>query len=246
MLGQKNKTHIVVVKDTAPLIETATRADLTAGQIAVFKNGSATAIDGTTDLTSGDQFKVVFKDVEGNIIESPTYKYDNIISKTAANYAAATEQKTYIGYNGTAGSIEVINNNLYYVRMYIKPMDKFGFVQQKVQFGVYQSDANATQAEIAHGISENLAFNLSREPEKLRTGKDVVTVELVNSGTSTATSGGVVGVVGAVGVSPNSCSLDGPNTSVVVGVVYLIPAASNCFFIIACLDGSFSSANIFE
>ena len=71
MIGQKNISQIIVGKDLAPLAETATRADLSAGQIGVFKNGSSTAIDGTTDLTTGDRFKIVFKNVDGNIIESP-------------------------------------------------------------------------------------------------------------------------------------------------------------------------------
>lgn len=185
MLGQKNKTHIVVVKDTAPLIETATRADLTAGQIAVFKNGSATAIDGTTDLTSGDQFKVVFKDVEGNIIESPTYKYDNIITKTAANYSAATEQKTYIGYNGTTGSITVANSDIYTVRLLRKDYSKtWGEHGSFKLVGTYQSDASATQTEIADALVANMYKNLLVEKQK--SGTWVTKVGRINSSTVTA------------------------------------------------------------
>ena len=60
MLGQKNKTHIVVGKDLALLAEGSTRASLVAGTIGIFANGSATAIDGTTDLAAGDKFKVVY------------------------------------------------------------------------------------------------------------------------------------------------------------------------------------------
>jgi len=185
MLGQKNKTHIVVVKDTAPLIETATRADLTAGQIAVFKNGSATAIDGTTDLTSGDQFKVVFKDVEGNIIESPTYKYDNILTKTAANYSAATEQKTYIGYNGTTGSIAVANSDIYTVRLLRKDYSKtWGEHGSFKLVGTYQSDASATQTEIADALVANMYKNLLVEKQK--SGTWVTKVGRINSAAVTA------------------------------------------------------------
>lgn len=154
---------------------------------------SGKVVDATGTLPS--KFKIGVKLTSGVIQWTDLIDANSIKSINTNRYVAAAAPVDYIGFNGTSGSIEVINNNLYYIRMYLKPMDKFGFVQQKVQFGVYKSDASATQAEIAFGLAENLAFNLSREPEKLRTGKDVVTVELVNSGTSIATSGGTIGVV---------------------------------------------------
>lgn len=159
----------------------------------VVVDAAGTVIDATGTLPA--KFKIGVKLTSGVIQWTDLIDAGSIRSINTNRYVAAAAPLDYIGFNGTSGSIEVINNNLYYIRMYITPMDKFGFVQQKVQFGVYNSDSNATQAEIAHGLAENLAFNLSREPEKLRTGKDVITVELVNSGTSTATSGGTIGVV---------------------------------------------------
>lgn len=198
MQKERNIGEILIVKSVAATADMEGAnvdgflSTLAVGEPVVV-NAAGTVIDATATLPA--KFKIGVKLTSGVIQWTDLIDANSIKSINTNRYVAAAAPVDYIGYNGTSGSIEVINNNLYYVRMYIKPMDKFGFVQQKVQFGVYQSDANATQAEIAHGISENLAFNLSREPEKLRTGKDVVTVELVNSGTSTATSGGVVGVV---------------------------------------------------
>jgi len=209
MLGQVNKTHMVVVKDIAPLAETETRADLEVGQIGVFKNGVATAIDGTTDLTAGDQFKVVFMDVDGNIVESPLYEYDLIKTKTAAVYAAGAEQLTYIGYNGTTGSITATNSDIYTIRVlrndWSKTWGEHGFFKFAAS---YESDASATQAEVADALVANMAKNF--EEEKLKSGVEVTRVGMINSAAVTAANGfkNTQDVTVVNGVAAVTCTTD--------------------------------------
>jgi hypothetical protein len=185
MLGQKNKTHIIVGKDLAPLTETQTRDNLSVGQIGVFKNGKTTAIDGTTDLTAGDRFKIVYKDVDGNIVESPMYDYDLLKRKKAKNYAASTEQLSYLGYNGTTGTLEVTNSNDYIIHMFRKDWSKtWGEHSNYKLASAFTSDATATEYEVAVGLTANAVKNF--EEEKLRSGTTVTTVGLINSTAVTA------------------------------------------------------------
>ena len=187
MLGQKNITHIIVGKDDAPVAATETRADMIAGQIGVFKVGSATAIDGDTDLVAGDRFKIVYKDVDGNLVESPLIDYDNIVSKSAVPYAADTEQKTYIGYNGTTGSITVTNSDEYYIHLDRKDGSKtWGEHTLYKLLAAYRSDASATQTEIADALVVNAVKNLA--VEKTRSGRAVNQVGRISSATVTATN----------------------------------------------------------
>jgi len=167
MLGQKNKTHMIVGKDLALLTETQTRANLVAGKIGVFKNGSATAIDGTTDLTTGDRFKVVYMNVDGDIIESPMYDYDLLTKKNAKNYVAGTEQKTYVGYNGTSGSIAVANSDIYHIHIMRKDWSAtWGEHGSFKLAGAYESDASATQTEIADVLVLNMVKNFVDETKQ--------------------------------------------------------------------------------
>lgn len=187
MLGQKNITHVVVGKDTALVGETATRAGMTIGQIGVFKAGSTTAINGTTDLVAGDRFKVVFKNVDGYLVESPLISYDNIIYKNAVAYAVDAEQKTYIGYNGTTGSITVSNSDDYYIHLDRKDSSKtWGEHTLYKLLAAYKSDATATQTEIADALVLNAVKNLAIE--KMRSGRAVNQVGRINSATVAATN----------------------------------------------------------
>ena len=188
MLGQKNKTYMVVGKDLAPLAETETREDLATGQIGIFKNGSNTAIDGTTDLAAGDRFKVVYKDVDGKILESPMYDYSLIQKKSAANYLASTEQKTYIAYNGTSGSINLSNNDVYHIHVIRKDWSKTWNEHGSFKLGgVYESDSDATQTEIADALFTNLVKNFAIE--RLKSGVTVTSVVRINSAAVTALNG---------------------------------------------------------
>ena len=219
MLSQKNKTHVVVGKDLALLAEGSTRASLVAGTIGVFANGSQTSIDGTTDLTTGDKFKIVYMNVDGNIIESPMYDYDLIQSKKAANYSAPAEQKTAIGFNGTSGSITVANSDIYHIhitrRDYSKTLAEHGLFKL---LAAYESDASATQTEIAWALLANVVKNL--EVEKQKSGVTVTKAGMLNSNTAVTTNdfaGNCVVVNGSKYITVASSGQYATNTDIAVG-----------------------------
>lgn len=219
MLSQKNKTHVIVGKDLAPLGESAGRDSLANGQIGVFKNGSSLAIDGTTDLAAGDKFKIVYKNVDGYIIESPMYDYDLLLKKKAVNYAAGTEQKTAIGFNGTTGSIAVSNSDVYHIHMTRK--DSSATLAEHGLFklvAAYQSDATATQTEIMQALLANAIKNFSLE--KAKSGVEVTKVGLINSNTVTLTNdfaGNCTVVNGSKAITVTSSGQYATNTDIVAG-----------------------------
>lgn len=88
----------------------------------------------------------------------------------------ATEQIDYVGYNGSTGSLDVINSNIYTLRLYILESTINGFMQQKVKEGFYKSTSSATQQAVARGLVQSLIKNYSREPVQ-----DIV-FERINAG----------------------------------------------------------------
>lgn len=162
MIAQANITSIVIGKDDNLASSTETRDDLIAGQIGVFKVGSKTAT--TSALSAGERFQIVYKRVDGALIESPVINYSHIKDKTAEGTpAAAVQNVLYIGYNGTSGSIAVSNNENYVVHYTWDDFTKSTGIGKPVKFTAYKSSASATQVEIADGLALNLNDNSKRE-----------------------------------------------------------------------------------
>ena len=87
-------------------------------------------------------------------------------SYKGAAYAAATEQVTYIGYNGTGEAIDVINSNVYLTRIIRQDTQATFLNKEMMKFGTFKSSASASQSEIALGLASSLIANFKREPEK--------------------------------------------------------------------------------
>lgn len=113
-------------------------------------------------------------------------EWSDLLHKSKSAYAAATVQKVVVGYNGTSGSIEVNNSDEYLLAIgYRDSLAQFGN-KTLYKYAQYASTASATQYAIANGlhttfVSANLKDNLFY-------------MEKLNSGTSIATSAGVLSV----------------------------------------------------
>ena len=196
MISEKNVANLLIVKNvnttqTAGTNISAAISGMNVGESTIVSPGGV-IVDAAGTLPK--EFKIGTKLSSGKIQWSDLLKAKDIKSIVTKRYAAATLQTDYVGYNGTDGSIDAISNNIYTLRLYMLPLDLAGFAQQKIKRGVYKSDATASQAEIADGVALNLIQSLSKEPEKIKFGTDNIKVELVNSGTSIATSGGTIAV----------------------------------------------------
>jgi hypothetical protein len=197
MQKERNISEILIAKSvaaTADMENTSVNnhvAAMNVGELVII-SPSGTVVDATGTLP--ESFKIGVKLSDGTMQWSDTIQSKGISRISSTKYIAPTLLVDYVGYNGTTGAIDTINNNLYYLRLNFLPTDAAGFAMQEIRWGGYKSDSTTTQSEVAHGVAENLIGNLSRLPEKQANGIDIVKVELVNSGTSIATSGGVISV----------------------------------------------------
>lgn len=186
MRTEKNVAQIFVGD---AVVKSHTIDALETNEIALIVEGETTSDDLSDALGSGETFRVVLKDSNGKL------HFSNRINPDSANYrtlkqaqSAATEQIEYIGYNGTSGSIDVINSNVYAVRLDLIGTTVKEFNRRYIKEGFYESGASATEYAIATGIAKSLTQNFSREAEK------DLKAERVNSGTGVATAGGAVSV----------------------------------------------------
>jgi len=99
--------------------------------------------------------------------KSDMLSFANVTRISHRAYAAATQQSDYLGYNGTSGSIEVFNNNLYMVDVYVEDYLTSSHDGRYIKHFQYKSDATATQAEIAIGLAGSAVNNWSREAKNV-------------------------------------------------------------------------------
>lgn len=147
--------------------------------IAKDMNRAATSID---TLANGE---VALFDLNGNLLEASTTATQFVIAQgratgvpfispvinktgltgTVKKYSAASEQTTYIGYNGTSGDIVDIDDNVYLVRFYFNEIDAQGFNQQRVKHFEYKSGnlTSGDASDVALGIAASVAANFKRE-----------------------------------------------------------------------------------
>lgn len=100
------------------------------------------------------------------LISGPAAKA-NVITANAklTMFAAKSEQVDVLGYDGTSGSIQAINNNLYHIRVNLNQSITSNIGGLYVKHGIYESDATAAQWEIAQGLTESLINDFSKETD---------------------------------------------------------------------------------
>ena len=88
-----------------------------------------------------------------------------ISSSGSADYTADTQQLTYVGYNGSSGSLDVFDQNTYMINLEIMDEDVATVPYPYMKHGVYASSSNATQEEVAFGLVHSLVANFQREAQ---------------------------------------------------------------------------------
>ena len=97
--------------------------------------------------------------------------------------ATSTEQVSYVGYNGTTGSMDSTPNNFFIVKLEHTPNAfLYGKRPASYKYGTYQSSASTSQAQIANGLTASLVQNFRAN----RTTDWRVFSEVTNSGARTA------------------------------------------------------------
>ena len=219
MITQNNVLHVQIAKDVART-SSVTIGTLANGETALFN------VDGTllTTASTVDRFVIVQgRGTTNPPLISPVIKKGKVLSYKAVAYSAPVEQITYIGYNGTSGAIEEINDNTYLARISRKDLEKTFGNKHMLKFGVYKSDSSATQEEIAKGLTESFIANFKREPE------ETIKFERVNSGTQTDIGTGVNNVTftkGSTTISSSGPIDDATGSTALAAGVYIVVGTS--------------------
>jgi hypothetical protein len=146
--------NLAVIADTTLVNDISTLAD---GNIALLDKDNKSINSGSLTATQVVRF------VQRNgseLVYSPYFKVGDATCKLSG-YTAPTEQVSYIGYNGSAGSLDVIDNTNFIVNIQLKDATR-GSVYQK--FGAYRSVTSATQVQIATGLTQSLIRQFANEP----------------------------------------------------------------------------------
>lgn len=212
-------------------------AALTSGEV-IITSESGTIVD-STNVANFSKLKFTqYRGADSIPNTSDVIDLKRVKRISAVPYRAATEQSVVIGYNPatTAGGIDVLNLNTYYLRVYDKADSKLGFAQQDITQSHMVSDSSATQAEIAIKLVDILTANVDRKADcKLL-------VECVGD-ISGATAGAVIGEVTFTNGS-NAATFDGTaaiGEYVAAGnVVYLVTSVVGN---VAFLDREFTGAS---
>lgn len=169
MFTENNVLHVEIAKNLARTANVQITDPSNA--TTYIKDGETvlTAIDGTI-LTTATVMPPEFVVVQGRgagkpLLQSPVIKRGKLLNYKISTEADGVEQVSYIGYNGTSGAINVINDNVYLARINRQDLQKTFGNKQMLKFGVYKSDASATKAEIVHGLVDSFIANFKREAE---------------------------------------------------------------------------------
>lgn len=166
MYTQKNVNYLVIGGTANKETTLNTISAMNTGEIGIFTPEGVRITEATAATSAAAEFEIVAKLADGTIQKSPKYKKADIVKATRKVYAAGTVQTDYLGYNGTTGSIDVINSNLYKINIQVQELLKSNSDGRKVKFGIYESSSAATQAEIGAGLLKSLINNFDREYEK--------------------------------------------------------------------------------
>lgn len=196
------------------------------GEIGIFTPAGARVTEATAATI--DRFIIVKKTANGGVpLVSNTINKKDLISVKRIVYTPQVEQVHNIGYNGTSGSIEAINDNEYHIRLSMRAeyVDNHGGLYMK--HGFYNSDITTTQYEVASNLLVNLQNEFSKEPEQK------ILFEMLSSDAGTATTGTVTAVKGSKTVVASV-----PGDFQAGGLLRLGTATTSAVYKVASISGS--------
>jgi hypothetical protein len=103
-LNENYIKHAVVVPNILPNTTATTASQLNANEVAILETGKTTFTTLGTILSAGTKFSIYKKFSDGSIMKTPELTFGSYTGKSVVN-VLGTEQVSYIGYNGTSGSL---------------------------------------------------------------------------------------------------------------------------------------------
>lgn len=155
MITQNSATRTLVgkrISRTSGLAATqVSPSSIAAGEVVV-TDAAGKILDSTTVLTAKEIVVVQGQGSTKPLIKSDVIKLGKLISYKGKKTAAAVEQVSYIGYNGTSGSIDAITSNLYFARIaMLNEQNTFGNRVMYENFK-YETGTSTSQKAVAQGL----------------------------------------------------------------------------------------------
>lgn len=123
---------------------------------------------------------------DGEFILSSEIQGDTVSKYTGTNYAAPTEQVTYVGYDGSNASFDIANDaeSDYRLRIAIKDDIRIHGQRKTLQDFFYTTGTATAAEDIAFGILKQTDTSNQRAEDRNWFLKDLVKVEVVIKGTA--------------------------------------------------------------
>lgn len=167
------------------VLDSSATTYLADGEVVVLKGDYSALTPGST-VADSDSITIVQRSgataSTANLIRSPKITGANVTVYKGVNFIPAQEQVAYIGYNGSAGSIDTINSNNYQIRVTFKHDKELWSEQNNINFHEFVSDSSTTQSEVAAGFAKQYAQIYPASNADIK-------VERVSDGTFTALGG---------------------------------------------------------
>ena len=169
MINEKNCTYLFVGNVTNGYADNADVdiATMPAGSVVLVKTDQTTVKSEEGALVSGTTYQLINKLTDGTIIRSPQFTSSNIVTKGKAAYSGATEQVSFLGYDGTSvtGLGTITLGDSYIVGLWLNHTK--GAYDQKGEVKHISAYATGTtQAAIAKQLMESHTKNFSPLREK--------------------------------------------------------------------------------
>jgi hypothetical protein len=165
MFSQNQVQTLMLGKASVSLTAGAIKPSaLAVGEIGAFTQGGTKYIESAS--APGLPFVLYKKMADGTLLKSEVISLATVEKVIRKDTTAAAEKVEYYGSNGTTGSIEALDENFYRLRIEMKE----GYATNNhgtdyTKHAIYESDATATQYEIASGLASSGFSNFSREPK---------------------------------------------------------------------------------
>jgi len=175
--GQNNISFALIGKSVAAVTDATliqSIDDLLDGQIALVDQNNK-AMNGQT-ITLG--MKLRFVQRSGTQLKYTPHFTANNATVKLTGYTAPANQVSFIGYNGSAGSLDVIDNNYYSV--WLTLLQSYNGIPYMKDFSFKSAKTSSTQVQLATGLYDGALKSFGREPYKY------IKFERVASGTVAA------------------------------------------------------------
>jgi len=184
--SKNNIKSVFIVPDLAAAASGTkiTPGSLGAGYIAVC--GLNNEILTAAEAAAADTIKII-KDRGANLpLQQVRISLSEVKTLNGVTGVAASEQATYIGYNGTTGSMPTTADTFYEIKLeHVPNAFAYGKRPANYKYGTYQSASTTSEVEITTGLVKSLIQNFVPN----RTIDWRVKSELTNSGSSIAITG---------------------------------------------------------